>query len=181
MGSLVETLATTSLMEGLPPKDLARVAGFFRTESFPRGAVLIRKGDPGLDLYIILEGMVEVSYPGPAPGESRVLATLGPGNVIGDISFLDSGPRSADVTCATDAVMAVLRQEDFFGLVGTYPLIGAVIYHNLAVELCDRLRVANDEIHRLNLRNADLLGTLLELGIVAEPDPAEATNTTRPA
>src|SRR5581483_7238025 len=141
----VELLSGMSFVRGLSALNLSRLAEAFRRFRYEDGEAVFHKGETSLDLYVIVRGLVAIHDPGTALGGGRDVAQLGPGDVFGEIAFIDSSERSMDAICRVPSELAVLRQEDFFGLVAAFPTIGAVLYCNLAMEVCRRLRVANEE------------------------------------
>ncbi len=74
-----------------------------RIDKVPKGADLIRQGDEGDELYLLLDGIVSVAVDG------AVLAELGPGAVLGERAGLSSGRRTATVTALTACRVAVTQ------------------------------------------------------------------------
>ena len=107
----------------------------------PRGQVLFHEGDPGDRLYVIIEGKVKL---GRASGDGRenLLAILGPGQMFGELSLFDPGPRSATVTAVTDASFASLSHEDLLRWLEGRPMVS----RGLLAQLAGRLRKANDVV-----------------------------------
>ena len=66
-----------------------------------RGDVLFHEGDSGDKLYIVLDGKVKLGRTS-SDGRENLLAILGPGQMFGELSLFDPGPRSATVTAVTD-------------------------------------------------------------------------------
>jgi CRP-like cAMP-binding protein len=87
-----ELLRCLPELAGASAKDLAKVSRLFEEVEFDAGAVLMTEGRPGRQVFLIVEGRVEVTLRG-----SR-LAVLGPGEVVGEMALVDGGPRSATVT-----------------------------------------------------------------------------------
>ena len=75
-----------------------------------RGDVLFREGDSGDKLYIVTEGKVKLGRTS-ADGRENLLAILGPGQMFGELSLFDPGPRSATVTAVTDVSFASLSHD----------------------------------------------------------------------
>lgn len=102
------------------------------------GSVLIRQGETIERLYLVLDGVLTVTV-GPAPG--RPIATLRAGEIVGEISLVDSRPTSATVTATEDSLalsiprsrLAEKLREDGFA---------SRFYHALALFLADRLRAS---------------------------------------
>jgi len=110
-----------------------------------RGDVLFREGDSGDKLYIVTEGKVKLGRTS-ADGRENLLAILGPGQMFGELSLFDPGPRSATVTAVTDTVFASLSHEDLLRWLDGRP----VVARGLLAQIAGRLRKANDV-------NADLV------------------------
>ena len=79
---------------------------------------------------MLLEGSVTVKRNG------KKIATLGPGSIVGELSLLDHGPRTATVTCETDCLFLLLSQRTFLGVVDDVPALA----HKLLASLASRIR-----------------------------------------
>ena len=106
-------------------------------QTIPPGTSLVREGHPVDSLYLLVEGSLQVEISKPTP---RQLGLLGPGEIIGEVSFVDSRPASATVSSVTpslvlriprDAVNAKLKSDVHFA---------ARFYRALAVFMAHRLR-----------------------------------------
>jgi len=64
------------------------------------------------------------------------VARLGPGAVVGELSLLDHGPRTAAATCATDCTLLVIESRRFLGVIDSVPAIS----HKLLATLASRIR-----------------------------------------
>ena len=106
-----------------------------------RGDVLFREGDLGDKLYIVLDGKVKLGRTS-ADGRENLLAILGPGQMFGELSLFDPGPRSATVTAVTDSSFASLSHEDLLRWLEGRP----VVARGLLAQLAGRLRKANDVV-----------------------------------
>jgi GNAT superfamily N-acetyltransferase len=105
------------------------------------GEVVLRKGDTGNEMFLILEGAVEVTE---SPrGQRRVLTTLGAGQLFGEAAFLMDTPRSADVTAIADSQLVVLGVAGFGKLGETHPKVAMKVLRNLSRALCLRLYAHN--------------------------------------
>ncbi|MFZ9736825.1 MAG: cyclic nucleotide-binding domain-containing protein [Prochlorotrichaceae cyanobacterium] len=106
-------------------------------EEVETGAVLIREGSPLDKLYVLLDGTVKVSV------DQQILATLHPGEIFGEMSFLDSRSPSATVTAAEPCVVLSLLRNDLSDRLQRDIHFSASFYRSLAMFLSDRLRAAD--------------------------------------
>ncbi|MEX2276162.1 MAG: cyclic nucleotide-binding domain-containing protein [Actinomycetota bacterium] len=114
---LVQKLEKVPLFAGCTKRELAAVANAAKPRVFKAATVIAREGDPGVGLFVILEGMAEVTIGGKKRG------TLGPGDFFGEIALIDRGPRSATVTATTEVRAAALTEWTFRGLLQQHPSI----------------------------------------------------------
>jgi CRP/FNR family transcriptional regulator, cyclic AMP receptor protein len=107
------------------------------------GDRIISAGESGLCMYVILKGKVQVSTQG--EGCPIALATLGGGDFFGEVSLVDDGPRSADVTALEDCEFLVITRMTLGILAGLQP--GAAIHILAAIGrgLVARLRAGNQK------------------------------------
>jgi bacteriocin-type transport-associated protein len=105
------------------------------------GTRLITEGQPLGSLYIVLSGQFAVSV----GGASKRIATLLPGEILGEMSFVDSRPPSATVTADQDSWVLDIPRREITERLNDEPAFGARFYRAVAVFLSSRLRdtVAN--------------------------------------
>ncbi|MFL6080077.1 MAG: Crp/Fnr family transcriptional regulator [Ornithinibacter sp.] len=106
-----------------------------------RGEVLFHEGDEGDKLYIVTEGKVKLGRTS-SDGRENLLAIQGPGQMFGELSLFDPGPRSATVTAVTDATFSSLSHEDLLKWLDGRPGVA----RGLLAQLAGRLRRANDVV-----------------------------------
>jgi len=110
----------------------------FAAEENPRscdaGEVIFRQYDMGSEMYVVIEGEVELSI------DSNVLETLGPGEPFGEMALIDQEPRTATATAKTPCKLAVIPEKRFLFLVQTTPYFALHIMKVMA----DRLRRMNE-------------------------------------
>ncbi len=119
----------------LSKKDLQQVAQATMEVSAPDGRVLVREGVPGHECFIIVEGQAKVERNG------EQVATLGPGDVVGELAPLTGGARTATVTAEGPLEVLVIGQREFAALLDEIPSFANRILHELAqryVELDER-------------------------------------------
>ena len=100
-------LRPVPIFRGLARNALLEVARKSTEVTYPRGATVVRQGDPGDLLCIIVEGTVEVRRDGHA------VAQMSAGDFFGEISLIDGKPRSATVVAVDELVLLTLSSSDF--------------------------------------------------------------------
>ncbi|MEY3701574.1 MAG: hypothetical protein RI891_866 [Gemmatimonadota bacterium] len=133
--------ATESLRR-VPASLAHRLASAFIPLRLRAGEVLIWEGSDNLDLFVITEGLVEVVID--ALGAPRQLATLGPGNVVGEAAFLARQPRTATVQALQPTTCVVLKATDLQRLAYQHPQLlmqlGGVLARRLALTVATMSR-----------------------------------------
>jgi CRP-like cAMP-binding protein len=107
------------------------------------GEELFRENDEGDALWILRSGRAE-AFKNIRGDVDRVLASLGPGDVIGEMSFVDGSRRSAGVRTTEVSEFAVLSRAGFARVREARPDVAATFYRNLAAIMASRLRTTNE-------------------------------------
>lgn len=126
----LETLRNVKLFSSCSKKELEKVAKASDEITMTAGTLIVDQGQTGREAFIILDGEVTVKRNG------RKVATLGSGDVVGELSLLDHGPRTATAVCETDCTLLVIDQRRFLGVVDDVPAIS----HKLLASLATRIR-----------------------------------------
>jgi glutaminase len=116
--------------------------------TFKPGDLLIRSGDSSEEMYVILEGNVEVQIMEES-GMKRRVDVLAAGMAVGEMAFLDNSPRSADVAAMDHVTCLVITRIWFTGLSDALPHLKIKLLQSLLKEVSARLRQANTEISAL--------------------------------
>lgn len=93
------------------------------------GEVLFRRGDAANEMYVVLEGQVDVSLDG------RLVESLPPGSILGEMGIVDHSPRSADAVAASDAKIEVIDRDWFCTLIKRAPQFGLHVMSVMAARL----------------------------------------------
>jgi CRP-like cAMP-binding protein len=137
---LEKIIRGVDLFEGLTTTELGEIIAICQQRRFRKGDVLIAEGENGEEIFIIMEGSVEivVNSDKQAP---KVVIHLGVGQLIGEMSLVDRGPRSATVRAIQDpTIVQVIRHQDFHNLCKRNYRIGYIVMHNMAADLSFKLR-----------------------------------------
>jgi CRP/FNR family cyclic AMP-dependent transcriptional regulator len=100
------------------------------------GEAIFQAYDMGAEMYVVLEGQVELTIDG------RVLETLGPGEPFGEMALIDQAPRTATAIAKTPCKLAVISEKRFLFMVQTAPHFALQIMKVMA----DRLRKMNERV-----------------------------------
>jgi CRP/FNR family transcriptional regulator, cyclic AMP receptor protein len=177
----VDRLARLPMFEGVPRPALAELADQLSGERFARGTVLFHQGDPGDAVFVIESGAIKVSNLSP-DGREAVMALLGPGEVLGELSIFEPGVRTSDATAIEDTVALVLSHDHFRPFLEAHPAVAIHLLEVLALRLRETNEALQDAIFsdvpgRLAKRFLDLAGrygvedadgTLIELALTQE-------------
>lgn len=136
--SLTSLLKRAALFTGLSDSEAEAVASLFVARTYPAGSIILQQGDTGDELFIIQEGQVEILVMGTKKELPVVL--LGKGQIVGEMSLLDYGFRSATARAAEDTVVHVMKEADFTDLCERDNHIGYIVMRNLAADLSFKLR-----------------------------------------
>jgi CRP-like cAMP-binding protein len=126
----VDHLKNVPLFAGCTRKELERIARSGDEVTMTAGTLLLDQGQTGVEAFVILDGAVTVKR------NNRKMATLGPGAIVGELSLLDHGPRTATAVCDTDCSLFVISQRHFLAVLDDVPTIG----HKLLAALAGRIR-----------------------------------------
>jgi CRP-like cAMP-binding protein len=104
-----------------------------------KGQTLFKEGDAGDRLFVVVEGKLKL---GTSSGDGRenLLSILGPGDMFGELSLFDPGPRTATATAVTDARVLALANDQVIGWVTAHPQVSLQLFKRLA----RRLRRTNE-------------------------------------
>ena len=111
----------------------------FAVEENPRifeaGETIFRAYDMGAEMYVVVEGQVELSI------DDKVIEALGPGEPFGEMALIDQAPRTATATAITQCKLAVISEKRFLFMVAQTP--------HFALQI---MKVMADRLRRMNAR-----------------------------
>lgn len=126
----------------IPPETSAELAALMQPVQLPRGAQLFDAGDDATHLYVLDQGKVKLSRRAAAddPRRESLLTIVAEGQVFGELSVLDPGPRTTTATAITPSLLRALSREALMDFLGAHPQLTIGLAHQLA----RRLRHATD-------------------------------------
>jgi CRP-like cAMP-binding protein len=122
------------------------VLGVLKAKRGAPGDVLFREGDRGDSLMIVLEGELSVRVKTPGTGGDEEVGRLGPGEVVGEMAFVDAEPRSATVSTPGGATILEFTRAGLAVLRRDAPRVAAAIHRNVLADLARRLRDAGEKM-----------------------------------
>jgi CRP/FNR family transcriptional regulator, cyclic AMP receptor protein len=128
-----------SLLENFSPAEVRMLAHFMDVFRAPSGAEVIREGDGGDFMLMVLEGRIEVLRRD-RWNTPQLLAEVEPGRTLGEMSMIDGDARFASCVAVEPALIAVLDRESLARIIVEQPLLGAKILMELVLMLSQRLR-----------------------------------------
>jgi len=133
-----EFLGRVPIFASCTPEEIAAISEVAQESGFQAGQIIVTQGTPGQAFYLILAGRVEIIRDG------QSLGAFGPGDFFGEMSLLDSAPRSATIKALEITNCLMLSSWDFKALLERYPSIAV----KLLEVLSRRLRVADERLGR---------------------------------
>jgi CRP-like cAMP-binding protein len=140
--SVSTLLRRVQLFANLNEPELEQLAAICSEQQVGPGEYIIEQNTTGTELYIVAEGAAEVFIKG--LDDSRSLVVLGKGQVIGEMSLIDQGYRSASVRATGNgATLYRIESENFYRLCDENNHIGFIVMRNLAIDLAFKMRHRN--------------------------------------
>jgi CRP/FNR family transcriptional regulator, cyclic AMP receptor protein len=123
---VLEYFRSVPMFSTCSKKDLKTIAANAERVSVPAGRILAEQGQTGREAFVIVDGKARVLRNG------RKIATLGPGQIFGELSLLDRAPRNATVVADTDMELLVLGQREFAKIVDAAPAFARALLTGIA-------------------------------------------------
>lgn len=128
-------LKQNPMFRGLPANLLATVAGLCTNRHYATGTIVFAQGEPGNTLFGVLSGQLRISTHS-AAGQELHLNVIEPGEIVGEIAFLDGGRRTATGRAAQPSACFQIQRKPFFKLLEQEP---ELTVHLLQL-VCQRVR-----------------------------------------
>ena len=166
---LNELLQRVPLFARAPEALLEAVGRRIRTLVFNRGDLIVKQGEPGSSLFMIRQGQAQVLD----DNQTDVVATMGPGNLFGEVSLMLGSPRNASIRAASYCELLSLMRSDLDALVGDWPELGQRLLQ-LAQERQTQQQLRSDlEQRRLEIREQAAAPEAEKAGAADEVSPLQ--------
>lgn len=140
-----QLLLTSALFRDLGPSARGALAEAFTSRDIPAGATITRQGAPGRALRVVLQGEVEVWRAEPADAPPQRVATLGPGQVFGEIALLTDQPATATVVSPAGVTALELPREALDALCDAHPDIAEALRETAESRLAEIRFIFQDD------------------------------------
>jgi voltage-gated potassium channel len=130
-------LAGVPLFEQCSKRQLTKIAAIAREVDYPAGTPVVRKGEPGSELFVLVEGEADVR------SGARKLATLRGGSFFGEIALITGSPRTATVTTGTPVRVLAISGRDFRKLLRDSPDLELKVLQEIGMRL---ERLASEQV-----------------------------------
>lgn len=140
-----EIIEAIQLFEDFDPAELAGLSRFMQCYRVPLGTEIIREGDAGDFLMLILSGGVEIVRRD-VRGVPQRISTAGPGKTLGEMSLIDGEPRFASCISLETVEFAVLDRDSLSRIIAEEPRIGVKLMMELLMLLNQRLRSVSAQL-----------------------------------
>jgi serine phosphatase RsbU (regulator of sigma subunit) len=168
---IVQILRKVPLFGGLDLDLLGSMMPLFEEESFPTDSKILREGELGDSMYIILKGLVHVTK-FDSDGKEFYITKLGAGSYFGEVALIDNEPRSANINTVEETSVLRLKKSAFSKLLVDNKAFAINFYRNCLNETLSRMRetassltssksVLSEKSTRLEQLDADLSGAKL--------------------
>ncbi|GAA2517759.1 CRP-like cAMP-binding protein [Rarobacter incanus] len=132
--STENTVMSAPLFAGIDQEEASSLIRSMTQIRLRRGDVLFREGEQGDQLFVITAGKVKLGRTS-QDGRENLLAVLGPGEMLGELSLFDPGPRTATATAVADVTLLELPHERLAVWIRTHPAVAMPLLGALAVRL----------------------------------------------
>ncbi len=133
------------VFQELTPRDLKTIQRILHQREYKQAEVIFAEGDIGLGMYIIENGIVQIT----CNNEHHILAELAEGDFFGELALLDDAPRSASAVAKTPATLLCFFKPELLDLIERNPKLGSKILFRLAWTIGERLKSTNEQVKEL--------------------------------
>jgi len=138
-----ETLKAQPLFKDMTPGELGSISPLVFEKTYPQNSTLFLEGMSGEVLYLIQRGKVHITHKD-SRNQEKILATLGEGEFMGEMSLIDNRPRTATARAAEEVSLLVMTKKSFNALMEKYPGVALKVVMVFLKTANERVRKANE-------------------------------------
>ena len=144
----MDLLRTVPMFDGIPDRGLRSIRSVCHLRQYKEEEHIFRTGDPGVGMYIILEGSVEIYRE--EKGSTHQFAILNAGDFFGELALLEDLPRTAAARTRSYCRLLGFYRPDLMSILSRKPRLGSIILLNMSRLVGYRLIRTNEELERAN-------------------------------
>ncbi len=148
VGRIFDIIEHIRLFEDFERAEIAVLASYMSCYRAGAGAEIIREGDQGDFMFLMLEGTVEILKLDPDSNLPVRVGVAGPGRILGEMSLVDGEPRFASCVAAESCLFAALDRDALSRIITDQPTIGIKVLMQLVMLLNQRLRDVSNALMR---------------------------------
>jgi len=139
----INFMSSVPLFDTLTRRQKTKLYSIIHVRHYQQGELVFRQGDPGVGLYIVRDGQIDVFTEGSDMTRNKI-ASLSKGDFFGDISLLNESPRSATAVAAKNSRLFGLFKPDLLSIMDSDPKLGLRFIYRIAQIIAERLRLINE-------------------------------------
>lgn len=154
----IESLRRPELFHDLSDEQLKKIAALAEEVRFPAGAVLFEEDSLGDDLWVLVNGLLQVEILLPGSREGVPIAQVRSNETVGELALIDGHRRSATARASTDVLLYRFERAALLQLAEQNPFVGFTLMRNLSRIVTRRLRDTNLALRTTLAQQKKLLG-----------------------
>ena len=136
--------SSITLFQDYSPEDLQYLDQLLEEKTYNKNELIIREGEINASLYLVLSGMIRTFKT--VQNRELILSDMGPGESLGELTFIDPGPSSATCRTMTDTTLKELPPHIMEQIMTERPHIAVMLWKGLAIEIKNRLVKTNESL-----------------------------------
>jgi CRP-like cAMP-binding protein len=151
------TLSSFPAFATLGRKEINLISNIIHNRNYISGEYIFYQGDPGIGLYILIEGEVEITY-SDEKGNCLRFASFSKGDFFGELALVDGEKRNASAIAKSEVKLAVLFKPDLDEFIEKFPKIGVRIMQGISIIVTTRLRKLDEDYLKLQSKSLQMEG-----------------------
>jgi len=149
------TLSSFPAFATLGKKDINLISNIIHNRHYIAGEYIFCQGDPGIGLYILIDGEVEITY-ADEKGICLRFASFSKGDFFGELALVDGEKRNASAVAKTDVKLAVIFKPDLDEFIEKFPKIGIRIMQGISRIVTTRLRKLDEDFLQIQSKTLQM-------------------------